>query len=206
MVAREAGHTPSEMASSILRLCHRVKQIVPLLQTTSGRRTLVDSSLSIGGSPEFLLQEIDLPKPDPDFLRVVSKQHFIKKFGEKQPLLKVYSPVEKSLRRVVMIFPLHVKEDNIIPIPFIIDTGAPHFAYLGTGAVLMLRDAMAIVENVGSHPFRLQGRLCRGNLCIQNPPVSLLPLHYEELAVRGDPRLNLLGLPALELLNVFSFD
>jgi hypothetical protein len=166
----------------------------------------VDWSLSVGSSSEFHLQEIDLPKPDPDFLRVVSKQHFTKKFGEKQPLLKIYSPVVKSIRRVVMTLPLHVKGDNIIPIPFIIDTGAPHFAYFGTGAVMRLRDAMAIVETVGSHPFRLQGRLCRGNLCVENPPVSSLPLQYEEVAVRGDPRLNLLGLPALELLKIFSFD
>ncbi len=99
-----------------------------------------------------------------------------------------------------------MKEDNIIPIPFIIDTGAPHFAYLGNGAVMRLRDEMAIVETVGSHPFRLQGRLCRGNLCVENPPASLLPLQYEGLAVRGDPRLNLLGLPALELLKIFSLD
>ncbi len=188
------------MASSILRLCHRVK---PLLQTTSGHRTLIDESLPIAYSPEFLLQEIDLPKPD---LRVINKQLFIKKFGEKPPLLKVYTPVEKSIRRIIMTLPLHVKGDNIIPIPFIIYTGAPHFAFLGTGAVMRLQDEMAIVETVGSHPFRLQGRLCRGNLCIDNPPVSLLPLHYEEFAVRGDPRLNILGLPALELLKKFSFD
>ena len=69
--------------------------------------------------------------------------------------------------------------------------------YLGTGAVTRLRDENVIVEVSGLRAFLLRGNLSRGELFIENPPASLLPLHYEELSMRGDPRLNVLGLSGL---------
>ena len=147
--------------------------------------------------PEFLLRDIDLPKVDPDYFKVISKVRFFQKFGKCSPLQKVFLP------QIAVVLPLHLSNgEDIIPIPFIVDTGAPNCMYLGTGAVTRLRDENAIVEVSDLHAYVLKGKLCRGEQFIENPPASLLPLHYEELSIRGDPRLNLLGLSGIEFLKV----
>ena len=155
---------------------------------------------SVVRPPEFLLWDIDLPKVDPDYLKVISKVRFFQKFGKCSPFQKVFLPHDKTLRKIAVVLPLHLSNgENVIPIPFIVDTGAPNCMYLGTGAVTRLRDENAIVEVSGLHAYVLKGKLCRGEQFIENPPASLLPLHYEELSIRGDPRLNLLGLSGIEL-------
>lgn len=171
-----------------------------------GRRMYVLGSESVVRPPEFLLQDIDLPRVDPDYLQVISKVRFFEKFGECPLLQRVFSPPGKTLRRISVVLPLHLNNgQDVIPIPFIIDTGAPDCMYLGTGAVTRLRDENVIAEVSGLHAFLLRGNLRRGELFIENPPASLLPLHYEELSIRGDPRLNLLGLSGIELLEVINF-
>lgn len=179
-----------------------VKRFLPHVYV-SGKLGHVGRRMYVRPPPEFLLQDTDLPRPDPDHLQVVSKGHFIEKFGKCPPLQKVYSPpVEKTLRRISVVLPLHLSNGkDVIPIPFIIDTGAPDCMYLGTGAVTRLRDENLIAElSGGLHPFFLKGKLSRGELFINNPSVSELPLQYEELSIRGDLRLNLLGLLGIELL------
>ena len=190
-----------------MRLCHFVKQLPLLLGRVGQPRTFVLGSVSdfTVQPPEFLLQAIDLPEAHPDYLQVVSKQHFIKRFGEHPPLQRVFSPVDRTLRRIAVVLPLHLRNgSDVIPIPFIIDTGAPCCMYLGTGAVTRLRDAKMISKLPSLHAFLLRGKLSRGEQFIENPPASLLPLQMEELSIRGDPRLNILGLSGIESLKIIS--
>ena len=120
--------------------------------STFGRRTV---------STQILLQDNDLPREDPDFLRVITKQHWLQKFGENPPLIKIYSPYGNP-HRLFVIMALFMKSGNAaIPIPFLIDTGAPSFAYLGSGAINRLLEEKAIIEVHGRYTFQLQGNLCR---------------------------------------------
>ena len=202
---RKAGFVSTLPVCDPMRPCRCVKQLPRLLGRVGRPRTFVLDSNSAVQPAEFLLQSIDLPEAHPDYLQVVSKQHFIKKFGEHPPLLRVFSPVDRTLRRIAVVLPLHLKNgSDVIPIPFLIDTGSPSCMYLGTGAVIRLRDAKVISEISGLHAFLLRGKLCRGEQFIEDPPASLLPLQFEELSIRGDPRLNLLGLSGLESLKMIS--
>lgn len=100
------------------------------------------------------MQDNDLPRVDPDYLQVITKVRFFEKFRECPPLQRVFSPPGKILRRIAVVLPLHLSNGkDIIPIPFIIDTGAPNCMYLGTGAVTRLRDENVIVEVSGLHAF-----------------------------------------------------
>ena len=83
----------------------------------------------------------------------------------------MFSPPGKTLRKIAVVLPLHLSNGkDVIPIPYIIDTGVPNCMYLGTGAVTRLRDENVIVEVSGLHAFLLQGKLGRGEL-------SLLRIH-----------------------------
>ena len=118
----------------------------------------------------------------------------MKKFGESPPLLKVFSPNQESIRRLAIVLPLQIGSSNVIPIPFIVDTGAPEFMYLGSGAVNELKEVKVVKYITGIHAFRLLGKLCRGDKSIDQPYASSLPVYFEEASIRGDHRLNLLGL------------
>ena len=81
-------------------------------------------SESVVRPPVFHLQEIDLPRVDPDYLQVISKVRFFKKFGECPPLQRVFSPPGKTLRKIAVVLPLHLSNGkDVIPIPFVVDTG-----------------------------------------------------------------------------------
>ena len=97
----------------------------------------------------YLLQDIDLPREDPDFLGVITKQHWLQKLGEKSPLIKIYSSYG-NLHRLFVIMPLFMKRGNAaILIPFLIDTGAPSFVYLGSGAINRLKSLGLLSCNYG---------------------------------------------------------
>ncbi len=81
--------------------------------------------------------------------------------------------------------------------PFIVDTGVPDVMYLGTGAVQGLREAQVVKDVSGRMDFCLLGNLVRGERSIIHPYAASLPLQYEEVSIRGDPRLNVLGLAAI---------
>ncbi len=154
----------------------------------------------------FLLQEQDLMKVDESFLRFISEQDFHKKFGDIPSVMEVFTPDEAHLRRLGIVLPLHVSNNKVIPIPMILDTGAPESLCLGTGAFRILDEAQLMKDVVGRWPYRLLGTLHRGKKCIEKPFVDRLPIHYEaNTYIRGDVRLNVLGLSAIKKLDILHY-
>lgn len=151
---------------------------------------------------EFLLHEYDLPPADEDYLKIIEKENFIRKFGRGPQLLKVLSPNRASLRRLAIVLPLCIKDNEVIPIPFIVDTGLPEFMCLGSGSVNKLRELEIIKDVNGMHSFCLMGSLSTGEVTVDQPYASSLPIYFEEASIRGDPRLNLLGLIGIQHLRV----
>ena len=166
--------------------------------------------------PDFLLQGCDLPPADQSYLKIIEREEFVGKFGQ-SPILEVLLPNEasdsstkKKIRWLAIVLPLHIArdggiDDGIVPISFVVDTGASNFMYLGSGAVNALRE-LELIKDItdikGIYSFRLTGKLCRGALCVDQPCASVVPICYEEPSIIGDPRLNLLGLPAMHHLKI----
>ena len=113
-------------------------------------------------------------------------------------------PNQISLRRIATVLPLHVSDTGVVPIPFIVDTGTPEVMYLGSGSVAKLRELKLIKDITGVLSFRLMGTLFNQKemVSLDQPFASALPIHFEEASIRGDPRINLLGLPGIQLLKV----
>ena len=51
----------------------------------------------------------------------------------------------------------------------------------------------------------LLGTLSRGGKLMKDPFFNTLPIDYEEPSVRGDVRLNVLGLPAINILGIMHY-
>ena len=68
-----------------------------------------------------------------------------------------------------------------------------------------LRDANLLSEVAGIYSHRVHGELYRGDLLAGEPVLAeSLALHCEELSIRGDPRLDVLGLPGIEQLQLLN--
>lgn len=152
---------------------------------------------------DFLLQEMDLVKADTTFLKVIHQEEFSKRFGDFPSVIEVYT--EAYLRRLAIVLPLQILNQGVIPIPLILHTGAPESLYLGTGALNNLMEAKLLKEITGRWPYRVLGTLYRGEKLIVDPFVDLLPIQYEQPGIRGDVRLNVLGLSAIKQLNIMSY-
>ena len=114
-------------------------------------------------------------------------------------------PNKISLRRIATVLPMHVSGTGVVPIPFIVDTGTPEVMYLGSGSVAKLKELKLIRDVTGVHIYRLMGTLFNQEqmASLDQPLASAHPIHFEEEAsVRGDPRINLLGLHGIKLLKV----
>lgn len=158
---------------------------------------------------ELLLRDVDLPRKDPDFFRVVSKSTFAKRFStdliEIQEVTGKYAE-EESLRRYAIVLPLQVQAgsgDDVIPIPFILDTGAPDFIYICRTAVNRLA-ALNSIKEVTTSRFSHQviGRLLGpGERFLDHPFACSLPSQYEIIEPH-DPRLNLLGIKGMVQLGI----
>ena len=86
------------------------------------------------------MELIEISSKDPDFFRVISKSAFDKRFSmeliEIQEITGNYHDEKESLRRYAIVLPLQAgRSDDVIPIPFILDTGAPDFMYFCRTAV-----------------------------------------------------------------------
>ena len=112
--------------------------------------------LIIPSDEKDLLWEADVPPRHPDYLRRIPKAKYDAQFSKE--VIKIYEPQEKSSKGItrpslqwyVIILPLTAGPSQVIPIPFILDTGAPEFVYLCTSAVLALTDVGALKPpNVG---------------------------------------------------------
>jgi len=104
-----------------------------------------------------LLQEQDfLPKNDLFLKESSTDDQFPFKFG----ICEIQNGM--SIRRLVSVLPLRTWGEKIVPIPFIVDTGAPCSMNLGTGATKKLFDyeLLTKVEGIQGEIGRLKGRLC----------------------------------------------
>ena len=157
---------------------------------------------------ELLLRDVDLPRKDPDFFRVVSKSAFAKRFSmeliEIQEVTGKYYAEEESLRRYAIVLPLQTgSRDDVIPIPFILDTGAPDFMYFCRTAVKKLAALNSIKEvTTGRFSHQVIGRLLGPReRFLDHPFACSLPTEYETFEPH-DPRLNLLGIKGMVQLGI----
>ena len=89
--------------------------------------------LIIPSNKKDLLWDADVTPRHPDYLRHIPKAKYDAQFSKK--IIKIYEPQEKSskgitrpsLRWYVIILLLTAGPSQVIPIPFIMDTGAPEF-------------------------------------------------------------------------------
>ena len=54
----------------------------------------------------------------------------------------------------------------------------------------------------GDYPYQLKGSFYRDNFTVVDPLIHVLPIHYEDYSVLGDPRLNLIGLSGMETIGI----
>ena len=176
----------------------------PTLLKLSRRRRLMDSAQGHDCLLQFILTKADLVKYDETYLKPVCEKEFIKRFGETPPVDEVYDGT--YLRRLAIVLPLQVSNNMVVPIPFIIDTGAPKYLYLGPGAFDSLEKNQRIVDTISmTYPYSLFGTLTRGEKLFKNPLVNRIPSENVEASIRGDVRSNILGLNAIKNLDIFHY-
>ena len=148
---------------------------------------------------DILLQENDLPPKDEDYLTLMSPNDYVGKYGD---LPKVVD----NGRRLFIVLPLHVVDaygiNKFIPIPFIVDTGAPETIYLGTGARNILKDNQFLHEPMALRQcYQLIGIFYNGEEILNRPVAVIVPKHYED-TLFGDVRINFLGKKGMKALKV----
>ena len=57
----------------------------------------------------------------------------------------------------------------------------------------------------GQCQYHLLGTLSRGEKLIKDPFVDVLPIHSEEPNIRGDVRMNVLGITAIKILDIMHY-
>jgi len=92
------------------------------------------------------------------------------------------------------VIPLEISTEKVIPIPCILDAGAPSIMNLGTGAMRALFQLGLVHEDGIIH---LRGILSWREHSIDRPIVEALPCRYESYITR-DIRLNVLGLDGMD--------
>ena len=88
--------------------------------------------------------------------------------------MELHSPGGAYPRQLAIVLPLQVSDNNIVPIPFILNTGATGSLYLGTEALRSLKKAQLIKDCInGRWPYHLLGTLSRGEKLIRDPFVDV---------------------------------
>ena len=160
---------------------------------------------------DILLHQSDLPPADEDYLRVVDKEHFKKKYGDAKRIF-IYDSVpivdpatnykERVPKRLAAVLPLEVEKLGVIPIPFILDSGAPGGLYLGTKPIRILKELDILKEVfVTTYPYVLRNAsLSHGKMKMEKPLYACnVPAQHESEAMGtyGNVCCNILGLEAL---------
>ena len=126
---------------SIIMLQSRYKPLnLPL------RRNLIEVPY-----PEILLTEYDVSDPDSRFLMQVTAEDYATMNDA------LYIPVyleRGKYRRLITNIPIYTAQDMIVPVPCIIDTGAPDTLFLGMAAVDALQKQHLLI---GDSKMRIVG-------------------------------------------------
>ena len=169
------------------------------------KRRLIDLPLD-----DILLREGDFPPLESDYLTLVKKKYFLDKYGiGRVNTIFSSSPNLTLMRKVTVILPLETKLDGyVVPIPFIVNTGAPGLIYLGSKPLEKLNELDLIKGELPESNFhyRLDGKLTYGKNEIEPVLATKVPPIFEQVdsGVQGDIRCNILGLHASVLLGLIK--
>ena len=154
-------------------------------------RTMFDYAIS-----DLLLSDLDVMSQDKRYLTKITEEEFSEM--DNASWVPITSGIDKYYKRICTIVPLYVdKSSMVVPIPCIIDTGAPTFMILGEGATVALQRYNIIPR--GEITMIVKGTMIKNGYRVTNPVVSQLPDHlYSTPDARKDVRLNVLGLKALQ--------
>lgn len=183
-----------------------VKSVLRTLVNRPSTRGIIDFPFS--PLSDILLHKSDLPPKDPDYLRLVEPEYFRNKYGEAKRIF-IYDASPKLdaqtklriPRRHAAVLPLEVRNFGVIPIPFILDAGAPGSLYLGSKPLQLLRDMNVIKEVISSeYPYLLKDATLRhGEMKLEPVFACAVPYPHEseEGGTLGHVCCNLLGAEAL---------
>ena len=155
-------------------------------------------------SKDILLTEMDLPPSNPKYLVEMTVEDYNTECGNGDSgnfIWKRY--IDDDLARLGILLPLHTKRGTIIPVPWIIDTGAPMMLYLGKEAFNQLDKLHYIGYGIYGSAFT--GEIKYKNMTLKKPRVELLPTRYELLTDgKGDVRTNVIGMAGLSRLKILE--
>ena len=166
-----------------------------------------------GPYEDILLHKLDFPEMQPDFLKMIKKESFQEKYGRGK-VYEIYSPSgRKAVKRWTGVLPLEidVAVGVVIPLPVIVDCGAPGMLYLGSGPLSALYN-MGVLKDVvdtqsdGMYRYRVCGKISYGDATLSDLYANEVPIMYESISsdVRGDIRCNILGLEAIKVLKILT--
>ena len=152
---------------------------------------------------EILLHGNDLLPVNDGYLKPMSQNDYERRYGKTPNVMY-------NRRRIFIVLPFHYKDEKdkipkVIPIPFIVDTGAIEAIYLGKKARNILKQKQIIEDltNVNSpnNQYRMKGTFYNGEKLLPEPVAEDVPPSYEN-SLEGDVRINLLGAQGMDALGV----
>ena len=137
-------------------------------------------------------------------VQVMNKEEFLDLYKSEWPLFVVKDRVSGIMLRLLSIVPFMIKEDEILPFPFVVDTGASGTMYLGRKMKKTLEE-LNVLHEVASFqgPYGVHGTFTWKERTLANPVVNLLPSHHE-IDGEDDIRVNILGLEAIAQLGLLE--
>ena len=178
-------------------------------------RSLPRSLMNVAKLPRRNLLDIPTVRPEifSDFLhpakdwihvQVMNKEKFLDLHKLEWPLFVVKDQISGTLLRLLTIVPFMIKEDEILPFPFVVDTGAPGTMYLGRKMKKTLEE-LNVLHEVASFQgtYGVRGTFTWKERTLADPVVNLLPSHHE-IDREDDIRVNILGLEAIAQLGLLE--
>ena len=175
---------------------------LPSLAGTLPCRTIFSRSSPVRTkSLDVLLNEMDLPPRNCKYATELDEDEYNQEFPQSITRIKM----DDKLVRFVAVVPFYPKQKTgvVIPIPFILDTGAPGVVYLGRKTSKVL-DTMKYI-GYGKYFNKLTGNICWLDRVLEYPIVEDLPERHDMNKDNGDIRTNFLGIEAIDDLEMMVF-
>lgn len=189
--------------------CSRLTRITTV--TRPSIRGILDyPSLQPNSSSLFdiLLRKSDLPPIEEDYFKVVDREYFRKKYGNAKRIY-IYSPIpridpktkQRMPKRYAAVVPLTVRNLGVIPVPVMLDSGAPGSLYLGSKPLEILMNMNLVQElSTTDHPYVIKNAtLSHGEWEVEPVFVAPVPRPHEsqDTGTFGNICCNILGAAAL---------
>ena len=187
-------------------MAYAFRRLLPLARRFGARCLIEDSAL--GGRPDFLLHESDLPSPRTYFLKKTPIEEYEKECDLNHSGIFLICDEPGLLpilpTRLGIVLPLHVDSQHVYPLPFIIDTGTTGFFYLGKKCVEVLKSEGVLSDTKTSikHEFLLHGSIEYEGHVLETVFADTLPFRYEPRP--PDVRSNVMGLSAMWQFNMWN--